>query len=101
MESTALNPTQRFLLQLFARNGDEERLKELKTVTERTAPFPSRRIALELSEQSYMVDTQNSYSFPDYPAEPLRENFDDDAGFIRLSSIRSIPSCQAIQMHLP
>jgi hypothetical protein len=30
MESTTLNPTQLWLLQMFARNGDEERLKELK-----------------------------------------------------------------------
>jgi hypothetical protein len=32
MESTVLNPTQLWLLQMFARNGDEERLKELKEV---------------------------------------------------------------------
>jgi hypothetical protein len=32
MEATTLNPTQLFLLQFFARNGDEERLKELKEV---------------------------------------------------------------------
>jgi hypothetical protein len=32
MASTTLNPTQLWLLQLFARNGDEERLKELKEV---------------------------------------------------------------------
>jgi hypothetical protein len=32
MESTILNPTQLWLLQMFARNGDEERLKELKRV---------------------------------------------------------------------
>jgi hypothetical protein len=32
MESTTLNPTQLFLLQMFARNGDEERLKEVKEV---------------------------------------------------------------------
>jgi hypothetical protein len=29
MESTTLNPTQLWLLQMFARNGDEERLKEV------------------------------------------------------------------------
>jgi hypothetical protein len=32
MASTTLNPTQLWLLQFFARNGDEERLKELKEV---------------------------------------------------------------------
>jgi hypothetical protein len=32
MESTTLNPTQLFLLQMFARIGDEERLKEVKEV---------------------------------------------------------------------
>jgi transposase len=32
MESTTLNPTQLYLLQMFARNGDEERLKEVKEV---------------------------------------------------------------------
>ena len=32
MKSTTLNPTQLFLLQMFARNGDEERLKEVKEV---------------------------------------------------------------------
>jgi hypothetical protein len=32
MEATTLNPTQLFLLQFFAHNGDEEHLKELKEV---------------------------------------------------------------------
>jgi hypothetical protein len=32
MESTTFNPTQLWLLQFFARNGDEERSKELKEV---------------------------------------------------------------------
>ena len=32
MESTILNPTQLFLLQMFSYNGDEEWLKELKKV---------------------------------------------------------------------
>jgi hypothetical protein len=32
MEATKLNPTQLFLLQMFARDDDEERLKELKEV---------------------------------------------------------------------
>jgi hypothetical protein len=32
MASTTLNPTQLWLLQMFARNGDEERLKEVKEV---------------------------------------------------------------------
>jgi hypothetical protein len=32
MQSTTLNPTQLFLLQMFSYTGDEERLKELKEV---------------------------------------------------------------------
>jgi hypothetical protein len=60
MESTILNPTQLWLLQMFARNGDEERLKELKAVwlehVRKKVDEEGRRLWVEKNMSNEMMD---------------------------------------------
>jgi hypothetical protein len=60
MESTTLNPTQLWLLQMFARNGDEERLKEVKEVLYnhfcRKLEEESKRLWVEKNMSEEMMD---------------------------------------------
>jgi hypothetical protein len=60
MESTVLNPTQLWLLQMFALNGDEERLKEVKEVLYnhfcRKIDEEGRRLWVEKNMSDEMMD---------------------------------------------
>ncbi|MDR1347510.1 MAG: hypothetical protein LBJ63_03640 [Prevotellaceae bacterium] len=60
MESTTLNPTQLWLLQMFARNGDEERLKEVKEVLHnhfcRKVDEEGKRLWVEKNMNEEMMD---------------------------------------------
>jgi hypothetical protein len=60
MESTILNPTQLWLLQMFARNGDEERLKEVKEVLHKhfckKVDEEGRRLWVEKNMSDEMMD---------------------------------------------
>jgi hypothetical protein len=60
MESTTLNPTQLFLLQLFAHNGDEEHLKELKEVwlehVRKKVDEEGKRLWVEKNMNQEMID---------------------------------------------